>query len=305
MAKCLIVLLGPTGVGKTDLSLSLSKRFGAPIISADSRQFFREMQIGTAAPTPAQLAQAKHYFVGHKSATEEYSCGSYETDALTLLESEVFPKTDFAILTGGSMLYIDAVCNGIDDFPAPDLALREELTQRLEREGLDSIRMQLKMLDPVYYNQVDLKNPQRILKGLEVTLQTGKPYSSFLTRQQKARPFTIIKIGLTRPREELYQRINMRVDMMVAEGLVEEARSLLHLRNLNSLNTVGYRELFDYFDGTISLQAAIELIKRNSRRYAKRQLTWWARDMQIAWFHPDNIQGISEQIEALASKNDE
>lgn len=298
--KYLIVLLGPTGVGKTDLSITLSNRFDAPILSSDSRQFFREMRIGTAVPTPAQLDAATHYFIGHKSIMDRYSCGMFEVDALNRL-SEIHSTHNAAMLVGGSGLYIDAVCNGIDDFPTPDAELRQTLLTQLNNEGIDNLRAQLKTLDPEYYNSVDRQNPQRILKGLEVCLQTGRTYTSFLTNPKKDRPFRIIKIGLTRNREELYNRINSRVDEMMHQGLLDEAKALHPLKHLNALNTVGYRELFDYLDGKHTLETAIELIKRNSRRYAKRQLTWWGRDNEIKWFHPEQeleiVSFLKEKME--------
>ncbi len=287
----LIVLLGPTGVGKTDLSISLSNTFNAPIISSDSRQFFKEMKIGTAVPTDDQLNSTTHHFIGHKSVTERYSCGMFEIDALNLL-NDIYKTHNAAMLVGGSGLYIDALCNGIDDFPTPDAELRQSLLEQLKNDGIESLRAQLKLLDPEYYNSVDLKNPQRVLKGLEVCLQTGKTYTSFLTNPNKKRPFQIIKIGLNRDRDELYNRINLRVDEMIQQGLLDEAKQLYSLKHLNALNTVGYRELFDYFDGKHNLETAIELIKRNSRRYAKRQLTWWARDNEIKWFHPEQEDEI-------------
>ena len=289
--KFLIVLLGPTGVGKTDLSIQLSNELDAPIVSADSRQFFREMKIGTAAPTEKELQQATHYLIGNKSITERYSCGMFELDALQTL-GNIFKAQNTALLVGGSMLYIDAICKGIDDFPTPDPELRKSLENQLKDEGIESLRSQLKILDPEQYSNIDLKNPQRILKAVEVCLQTGRTYSSFLTQPKKVRPFEIIKIGLNRPREELYSIINQRVDRMVANGLVEEAKSLYKYRNHNALKTVGYREVFDFIDGKISLTEATDLIKRNSRRYAKRQLTWWGRDNEISWFHPDDEENI-------------
>ena len=299
--KYLIVLLGPTGVGKTNASLSISKHFDAPIVSADSRQFFREMRIGTAAPTAQELAAAKHHLVGHKSIAQRYSCGMFETEALNVLES-IYQSHNVAMLVGGSMLYIDAVCNGIDDFPTPDPELRKSLENQLKTEGIESLRAQLKLLDPEHYDIVDLRNSQRVLKAIEVCLQTGKTYSSFRTNPQKERPFKTIKIGLNLPREILYERINARVDQMIEEGLVDEAKSLYPHRHHNALKTVGYREIFDYIDGKISLEKAIELIKRNSRHYAKRQLTWWARDKEIEWFRPDEIDGIISYIESVKHK---
>lgn len=292
----LIVLLGPTGVGKTDLSINLSNRFDAPIVSSDSRQCYSEMRIGTAVPSAKQLKQAEHHLIGHKSITERYSSGIFELEALDIL-NRIYRKHPNALLVGGSGLYIDALLNGIDPFPTPDPELREDLQNRLKREGIEGLRAQLKLLDPTYYQAVDLKNPQRILKAVEVCLQTGRPYSSFLTTPQKVRPFIPVKIGLTRERSELYKRINRRVDQMVEEGLIEEARKLYPLRHLNALNTVGYKELFSYFSGETDLNNAIELIKRNTRRYAKRQLTWWARDKEITWFNPDDTETIIEHIE--------
>ncbi|HDP75527.1 MAG TPA: tRNA (adenosine(37)-N6)-dimethylallyltransferase MiaA [Bacteroidales bacterium] len=297
--KYLIVLLGPTGVGKTKLSLYIANHFNAPIISSDSRQFYREMRIGTAFPTDWELAQAQHYLVGHKSVTERYSCGMFELEALDLLK-QTYLSSNFAILVGGSGLYIDALLYGIDNFPTPDPELRKSLHQQLKNEGIEGLRNQLKLLDPDYYNQVDLKNPQRVLKAVEVCLQTGKTYTSFLTRPKKERSFTAIKIGLNRPREELYERINKRVDEMIEQGLVEEVRSLMPYRNFNALSTVGYKEIFQYLDGEITLEQAIELIKRNTRRYAKRQLTWWGRDNKITWFHPDQTKEIIGHIEQHA-----
>lgn len=296
--KYLIVVLGPTGVGKTALSVHLANRFGSSIISCDSRQFYREMNIGTAKPTPEELSIAEHHFVGHISVTDRYSCGIFELEALQKLE-EIFISNQVALMVGGSMLYIDAVCKGIDDFPAPDPELRKNLHNVLINEGIESLRAQLMFLDPEYYSKVDLKNPQRILKGVEVSLQTGKPYSSFLLQKAKQRNFEIVTIGLNRPREELYERINQRVDTMIAKGLVEEVRSLLPNRNLVALKTVGYSEVFDFLDGKIAFEKAVELIKRNSRHYAKRQITWWQRNSDIQWFHPNDMITIEEYIKKL------
>lgn len=293
--KYLIVVLGPTGVGKTALSVHLANRFGTSIISCDSRQFYREMNIGTAKPTPEELTMAEHHFVGHISVTDRYSCGMFELEAVQKLD-EIFISNQVALMVGGSMLYIDAVCKGIDDFPAPEPELRKNLHNVLNTEGIEALRAQLKLLDPEYYSKVDLKNPQRILKGVEVSLQTGKPYSSFLLQKAKQRNFEIVTIGLNRPREELYERINQRVDAMIAKGLVEEVRSLLPNRNLVALKTVGYSEVFDFLDGKIAFEKAVELIKRNSRHYAKRQITWWQRNSSIEWFHPNDIITIEEYI---------
>ena len=294
-SRYLIVLLGPTGVGKTELSISLSYQFNAPILSSDSRQFYKEIKIGTAAPTLSILNSAPHYFIGNKSIHERYSCGMFELEVLDLLE-DLYKTHQTAMLVGGSGLYIDAVSKGIDDFPSPDVELRKELYARLHKEGIEELRNQLRLLDPDYYNQVDLNNTQRILKAVEVCLQTGRTFSSFLTNPSKTRSFIPIKVGVNRPREELYQRINDRVELMLVEGLLAEVKSLYHLKHLNALNTVGYKELFDYLDGKITMDFAIELIKRNSRRYAKRQLTWWARDKEITWFHPEQVDLIVEFI---------
>ena len=280
--KKLIVLLGPTGVGKTALSIELAQRYGCPIISSDSRQIYKGIEIGTAAPTAKEQALVKHYFVGTKELTEEYSAGQYEIDALNLI-NELFKTHDTLLLTGGSMMYIDAVCNGIDDIPTVSKEAREKAQEIYEKEGLDGLTAQLKDLDPVWYEKVDLKNHRRVMHAVEVCIITGKPYSSFLTFKKKERDFEIEKIGLERPREELYDRINKRVDMMIEDGLEEEARRVYHLRHLNSLNTVGFKEMFAYFSGEITRERAIELIKQNSRHYAKRQMTWFKRDTEIKW----------------------
>lgn len=293
--KYLVVLLGPTGVGKTDLSITIARFYTAPILSCDSRQFYKEMKIGTAVPTPEQLNEVTHYFIGNKSITERYSCGMFELDALSTL-NDIYQKGNIAFLVGGSGLYIDALCNGIDDFPTPDSELRNALQQQLKDEGIESLRAQLKLLDSEYYNRVDLKNSQRVLKAVEVCLQTGSTYSSFLTNRSKQRGFTTIKIGINRDRQELYDRINRRVDLMMEQGLLDEAKALYPHRHLNALNTVGYRELFSYIEGKISFDQAVDLIKRNTRRYAKRQLTWWARDPEITWFQPRQDLEIAYHI---------
>ncbi|MEE4196930.1 MAG: tRNA (adenosine(37)-N6)-dimethylallyltransferase MiaA [Bacteroidales bacterium] len=300
MNKTLIVILGPTGIGKTDLSIDIAKALGTEIISSDSRQIYKELSIGTAVPAPGQLERVKHHFIGNKSIYDYYNASMFEFEVLEVLES-LFAKYKQVVMTGGSGMYIQAVCEGIDELPTIDQQLREELIQKYNAEGIESLRIQLKMLDPLSYQQIDLKNPKRILKALEVTLQTGKPYSSFLTRTAKERPFHILKIGLQRDREELYERINVRVDQMVDEGLVEEARRFFRHRHLNSLNTVGYKELFEHFEGKISLTKAIELIKRNSRHYAKRQMSWFKRDKEIVWFHPENNQKIIDFIQRNSS----
>lgn len=282
--KKLIVLLGPTGVGKTDLSIGLAKHYHTSILSADSRQFYRGIEIGTAAPTPEQKAQAEHHLVGMLALDDYYNASEFEQDAIKII-SELHTRQDVVIASGGSMMYIDALCHGIDDVPTIDEKLRTELYALYEREGLEPIRAQLKMLDPAFYDQVDLKNHKRVIHALEVCLMTGKPYSSFRTKKKKERPFQIIKIGLTRHREELYNRINLRVDKMMEDGLLEEVKKVYPLRHLNSLNTVGYKELFKYLDGEWDLDFAIEKIKQNTRIYSRKQITWFKRDTEINWIN--------------------
>lgn len=291
MKKTLVILLGPTGVGKTELCLSLAEELNTEIVSCDSRQFFRELKIGTAAPTEAQMQRVKHHLVGNLSIFDYYSCGRFEIDALKKLD-ELFLSKDVVLMTGGSMLYIDAICKGIDDIPNVDQNLRDSLHERYANEGIDNILSELKLLDPEYYDLVDKKNHKRIIHALEICLTSGKTFSSFRKETAKARPFDIIKIGLNLPREELYDRINKRVDIMFEEGLLEEAKKFYPHRNLNSLNTVGYKELFEYFDGNWELDFAKNMIKQNSRRYAKKQLTWFNRDNDINWFRPDQQKEI-------------
>lgn len=295
--KTLIVLLGPTGVGKTEISLQLASTFECPIVSSDSRQFYRELKIGTAAPTPAELARATHYFIGSHSIFDSYNAGEYEADVMQLLE-KLFQENDVVMLVGGSMMYIDAVCNGIDEIPTVDEVTRNRWKTIYEENGLEFIQNELKRLDPVHYEEVDRMNYKRVLHALEICSITGKPYSDFRTGRKKERPFNILKIGLNRPRPELYERINARVLKMLEDGLIDEARPFLEHRHLNTLNTVGYKELFEYFAGNWSLDFAVNMIQQNSRRYAKRQLTWFNRDNEIHWFHPDN----EEQIIAFAKK---
>jgi tRNA dimethylallyltransferase len=280
--KKLIVLLGPTGVGKTDLSLRLAERLCCPIISADSRQLYKGLCIGTAAPTPEQLKRVKHYMVETLDVEDYYSASEFEQGCLKLINEL---PSEHIILSGGSMMYIDAVCKGIDDIPTIDEKLREEVKQCYENEGLDAIRAQLKLLDPVFYNQVDLKNHKRVIHALEVCLMSGKPYSSLRSNAAKKRDFNITKIGLTRDREELYQRINNRTDEMMAAGFLEEAKQFYPERHLNSLNTVGYKELFGYLDGLWNLDFAVEKIKQNTRIYSRKQLTWFKRDHAIHWMN--------------------
>lgn len=289
--KRLLVIVGPTGCGKTDLSIRLAQHYGAPILSTDSRQFYRGMSIGTAQPSSEQLQTAEHHFIASHDISENFSCGEFEIQALERLR-DLFVQHDRVIAVGGSGLYVRALCEGMDDLPRADAALRNELTERYHREGLAALVEQLRELDPLYYQVVDHNNPARVLRGLEVCLQTGRPFSEQRTGKRQSRNFRIIKIGITLPREELYARIDNRVDAMMEVGLETEARELYPHRELNSLQTVGYRELFEYFDGKITREIAIELIKRNSRRYAKRQMTWFRRDAEIRWFTPNDDNAI-------------
>ena len=291
----LIVLIGPTGVGKTELSLRLAEHFHTSIVSADSRQLYADLKIGTAAPTSEQLNRVPHYLVGTLKLTDYYSAARYEEEALATLDN-LFRQHDTVILTGGSMMYIDAICKGIDDIPTVDTETRELMLQRYETEGLEKLCAELKLLDPEYYRIVALKNPKRVIHALEICYMTGKTYTSFRTQQKKQRPFRIIKVGLTRDRAELYDRINRRVDIMIEEGLLEEARNVYPYRTLNSLNTVGYKEMFNYLDGTWELPFAIEKIKQNSRIYSRKQMTWFKRDEEIQWFHPEQETEILDYI---------
>lgn len=297
----LLVLIGPTGVGKTELSLSLAEQFQTEIVSADSRQLYADLKIGTAAPTPEQLARVPHHLVGTLQLTDYYSAAQYESEAMALLQ-DLFQRHEVVVVTGGSMMYIDALCKGIDDIPTVDAETRALMLERYEAEGLEALCAELKLLDPEYYRIVDLKNPKRVIHALEICYMTGKTYTSFRTRTQKERPFRILRVGLTRDREELYDRINRRVDAMMDEGLLEEARSVYPFRHLNSLNTVGYKELFKYLDGEWTLDFAVGKIKQNSRIYSRKQMTWFRRDNDIAWFHPDQpteiIQYIRQQLAA-------
>lgn len=278
----LLVLLGPTGVGKTALSLELAERFRTSIISADSRQLYADLPIGTAAPTPDQLARVPHHMVGTLQLTDYYSAARYEEEVMQLLNA-LFQQHHVVILTGGSMMYIDAVCKGIDDIPTVDDVTRRTLLERYEREGLDPLVAELRLLDPDYYQVVDLKNPKRIIHALEICYMTGRTYTSFRTNAVKQRPFRIVKIGLRRQREELYDRINHRVVQMVHDGLIDEARRVMPYRHLNSLNTVGYKEMFQYLDGHWTLDEAIAKIQQNSRIYSRKQMTWFKRDSEIHW----------------------
>jgi len=296
VGKTLIVITGPTAVGKTDLCMEIARQLDIPIINADSRQLFRELQIGTASPTAAQLASVRHYFVGTLGIGDYYSASMYEEDVMKLLP-QLFEKSDYALLSGGSMMYIDAVCNGIDDIPTVDEATRALMKRRLAEEGLEALVEELRRLDPEHYETVDRQNPRRVVHALEICHMTGKTYTSFRTAEKKQRPFEIIKIGLNREREELYRRINLRVDRMMEDGLLKEAERMLPYRTENALNTVGYKELFNYFDGLWELDEAVERIKGNTRRYARKQLTWFKRDEQMRWFHPDEQEAIMKYVE--------
>jgi len=284
----LIVIAGPTASGKTAAGIQLAQQLGTEIISADSRQFYREMAIGTAKPGPAELAQAKHHFVNSHSITDSFNVGDFEQQGLALLDN-LFTTHNTVIMVGGSGLYIKAVCEGFDQLPTADPAIREQLNKAYESNGIAYLQEQLKQTDPDYYQQVDLHNPQRLIRALEVFESSGLPFSSFRTAGQRQRPFGVLKVGLSLPREQLYERINLRVDDMIAQGLVDEVRSLLPYRHLNALNTVGYSEIFDYLDGKTDLPRAIELIKQNTRRFAKRQMTWFNKDKAINWVKPREV----------------
>lgn len=291
----LLVVIGPTGVGKTELCLTIAQHFLIPIINADSRQIFEELPIGTAAPTAEQQQRVKHFFVGNHHIQDYYSASMYEQDVLSLLD-RLFKKHHIALLSGGSMMYIDAVCKGIDDIPTVDEGTRTRMKERLAQEGLPALVEELHQLDPEYWEIVDKDNPRRVVHALEICHMTGKTYTSFRTNSTKERPFRIIKIGLNRPREELYERINARVLGMMKDGMEEEARKVYPYKGLNALNTVGYKELFDYFDGNITREEAIYKIQSNTRRYCRKQLTWFKKDSQTHWFHPDNIEEIINYI---------
>lgn len=283
MKRKLVIVLGPTAVGKTDYSIELALKYGSPVISCDSRQIYREMSIGTAVPSASQLAAVKHYFIRSHSVTVPYTAGKYEIEALSLIGRLFSEGHETLVMAGGSGFYIDAVCKGLDDFPPADQELRATLTARLKAEGVESLRLDLKRLDPESYATIDIANGQRVVRALEVCLMTGRKFSSFKTSTIKKRDFEVEKIGLTRPRDVLYGRINYRVSAMLEDGLVEEVRSLIPYRDLPALQTVGYREIFEFLDGSISLERAAELVRRNTRHYAKRQMTWWGRDKDIRW----------------------
>lgn len=294
--QTLIVITGPTGVGKTELALRMAEHLSVPIVNADSRQIYAELPIGTAAPTPEQLKRVKHYFVGSHSVTDYYSASMYEQDVLSILAAH--PQSNF-LLSGGSMMYIDAVCNGIDDIPTIKDEIRTLMMQRYEEEGLEPLCDELRKLDPEYWEIVDRKNHRRVIHALEICHQTGKTYTSFRTNEKKERPFDVIKIGLNREREELYQRINQRTLQMIADGIIEEAKEMYKYRHLNALNTVGHKEMFEYLDGLTTLDETIFKLQSNTRRYARKQLTWFKKDAQMRWFNPDNIEEILNYTTSL------
>jgi len=300
--KKLIVILGPTGIGKTELSIEIAKMLDTVIISSDSRQIYKELKIGTAAPSEKNLSEVKHYMIADKSIFDYYSAGKYELEVLRILD-DIFAVKNNALLVGGSGMYIDAICNGIDDLPDVEPEIRKKLCKKYDTEGIESIRFDLKRLDPEFYAEVDLQNSKRILKALEVYMQTGKKYSSFRKNSKKTRYFDIIKIGINTEREILYEKINLRVDKMFEKGLLNEAKKFIAHQKLNSLKTVGYKELFPYFKGVYDLDEAKRLIKRNSRHYAKRQLTWFARDKDINWFKPDEKNEIFNFIKAKINEH--
>lgn len=296
--KTLIVITGPTGIGKTETTLRIAEHFNVPVINADSRQIFSEIPIGTAAPTAEQQLRVQHYFVGNHHLEDYYSASLYEQDVLNIINSQ---HTPISLLSGGSMMYIDAVCNGIDDIPTILPEIREEMMKRLEAEGLEQMCNLLRELDPEHWNIVDRNNPRRVIHALEICIQTGKTYTSFRSNTIKERPFNIIKVGLNRDRDELYNRINQRVLDMIEEGMIEEALQVYPKRTLNSLNTVGYKELFEYLDGLTTLDEAIFKIQSNTRRYARKQLTWYKKDAAFQWFNPDNIEEILNYIHTMIS----
>jgi tRNA dimethylallyltransferase len=299
MRKYLIVIVGPTGVGKSDVSVEIARHFNCEIISADSRQFYSEMKIGTAVPSDEHLGKIKHHFIRFISVKDYFSSSLFERAVIGLLPS-LFLKSNFVLMTGGSGMYIDAVCDGIDDIPDIEPGIRQKYNNMFRDEGIESLRSTLKLVDPDFYSRVDLRNPKRIIRALEVFESSGQRYSQFLTNRRADRDFITIKTGLHMERENLYHRINDRVDKMIENGLEAEARSLYELRDLNPLKSVGYREFFEYFDGSITREKAIELIKRNSRRYARRQMTWWGRDKEIVWFSPEKIEELISFIESKA-----
>lgn len=291
----LVVITGPTGVGKSDTAVWLARELNAEIISADSRQLYRDIPIGTAAPTAEQMAEVKHHFVGTLNLEEYYSAAQFEDDVMQLLP-QLFARSPYVVMCGGSMMYVDAVCKGIDNIPTISDEIRREVVERFERDGAEAMREELRRLDPVYYNQVDLKNHKRVIHAVEICLQAGRPYSELRTNSVKQRPFRIVKIGLNLPREQLFDRINRRVEKMIEAGLIDEARRFYPQRHLNSLNTVGYKELFAWMDGTMDYDTAVARIQKNTRVYAKKQLTWYAKDTDMHWFAPSDRQEILKLI---------
>ncbi len=297
MNKNLIVIIGPTAIGKTSLSVALAKHFNCEIVSADSRQFYKEMSIGTAVPSSEELKQAPHHFIQHKSIHESYNVGDFERDALLKID-KLFINNNYAILVGGSGLYIDAITKGLDSFPEVNTEIREKLNKEYKDNGIETLQSQLKVLDPVYYEKVDLLNTHRVMRALEVCISSGKPYSSFLSTTKKNRPFNCIKVGITAERQIIYDRINQRVDIMIEEGLINEAKSLYEFKSFNALNTVGYKEIFNHLDGEWDLNFAISEIKKNTRRFAKRQLTWFKKDLEIEWFdYMSNPESVIKYIQ--------
>lgn len=302
MQKTLVVILGPTGVGKTELSLQVAERLNCPIVNADSRQIYRELPIGTAAPTEEEQARVRHYFVGTHSVTEDYNAGEFERDALDVLEKE-FKTHDTMVMAGGAMMYVDAVCNGLDEMPKVNPEQREQLQQTYQEKGIAWLQEEVRQRDPEYAEEADMQNPQRLLHALEICLASGRPYSTFRKGERRERPFRIVKIGLTRPREELYERINQRVLAMMKQGLRVEAERVYPLRDRNSLQTVGYKEMFAAIEGTWTEEEAVRMIQQNSRHYAKRQLTWYRRDPEVHWIDISNGWSL-QQIEEIISNTD-
>jgi tRNA dimethylallyltransferase len=301
--KTLFVLLGPTGAGKTDLSIDIARHTGSPVISADSRQIYKEIPIGTAAPGKEQLEEVKHYFVGTHSLTDYYSASLFEEEAVSLI-GKLHENQPFLLMCGGSMMYIDAVCKGIDEMPTITDDIRKNLWEQFKNHGLEPILNELEKSDPIHYKEVDKMNYRRVIHAVEVCRQTGLPYSSFRRNKMKQRPFKIIKIGLMRERSDLFDRINKRVESMVENGMIDEAKNVYPLRHLNSLNTLGFKELFNYFDGAYSLEEAIEKIKCNTRVYARKQMTWFRKDTEINWFHPDNKEYILQFIDEFTETDE-
>jgi len=299
----LIIVLGPTGIGKSDISIQLAKHYHSEIVSADSRQFFQELSIGTAVPSSDDLKKVSHHFIQNKSIHDYYNVSDYETEAIQLI-SELFARINPIVLTGGSMLYVDTICNGIDDIPTVDLEIRDEVIRWYKENGIEALRERLLEIDPEYYRIVDLNNPKRLLHAVEIHQMTGMPFTSFRKKTVKERPFRMIKIGINQDRKVLYERINQRVLKMMDAGLLEEAKTVYPYRKLNSLNTVGYKELFSYLDGDCTLEEAIDLIQRNTRKYARKQLTWFRRDQEIKWFEPNQIHEIIGFVDQKMNENE-